>query len=297
VAQSSAELTQNVAQSSAATQEITAIMENMAEGAEEQVSSAEKSVSMVEQIVSNLDMATDRTRVVKQVSINAAQYSVLGNELIVKMIERMNAINQAVNNLSEIIEHLESQSDLIEKTFEAITSIAEQINLLSLNAAIEAARAGESGKGFGVVAEEVGKLSDLSNVSVREIKDINQKIKNNIVNAAQAMENGSKEVELGMKAVDETGKVFKNIFEAVNAVDSELKDVSAMYEKISNDTDHITRLFNDMAAIAKLSMDNSQNIATSSEEQMATVENILALSEILSKMADDLNTKTDDFIV
>jgi methyl-accepting chemotaxis protein len=297
VAQSSAELTQNVAQSSAATQEITAIMEDMAEGAEEQVNSAEKSVSMVDQIVSNLDMATDRTRVVKEVSINAAQYSVLGNELITKMIERMNIINQAVNNLSVIIEHLKSQSALIEKTFEAITSIAEQINLLSLNASIEAARAGEFGRGFGVVAEEVGKLAELSNVSVQEIKGINQKIKDNIISAAQAMEIGAKEVELGMNAADETGRVFKNIFEAVNAVDIELKDVSAMYEKISMDTNRITQLFNDMAGIAKVSMDNSQSIATSSEEQMATVENILALSEMLSKMADDLNNKTNEFVV
>jgi methyl-accepting chemotaxis protein len=297
VASSSKELTQNVAQSSAASQEITAIIEDMAEGAKEQVGSAEKSKTTVDEIVSNLDRAAERTMLVQKVSVNAAQYSMSGNELIVKTIGRMNTIHQAVDNLSSIIEHLEQQSDSIEKSFEVVSSIADQINLLSLNASIEAARAGEFGRGFSVVAQEVGKLSELSNASVQEISAINQQIKGNIADAARAMTVGIQEVQLGLSAVDETGKMFKNILESVTAVEHELQDVSKVYEQISSDTDHVTQLFSNMASIARLSMDNSQNISTASQDQMATVENVLALSEVLNKMADDLKQKTNAFIV
>ncbi|MCS6808645.1 MAG: methyl-accepting chemotaxis protein [Bacteroidota bacterium] len=141
-----------------------------------------------------------------------------GGDIVAETIRGMNTIAEVVTQSSNTVQELGRSSEQIGEIVRVIEEIADQTNLLALNAAIEAARAGEQGRGFAVVADEVRKLAERTTKATKEIAQTIQKIQQNTVHAVQAMQSGTKEVEHGKQAVSRAAEALERIIHRTGAV-------------------------------------------------------------------------------
>lgn len=173
-----------------------------------QVENMNESLEKSNQIIQSL------SEKVEQVFVTAAE----GQDVIQNTIKKMKSIQDSSNKTSEVIKSLQNHSGEIGQINAVITQIAEQTNLLALNAAIEAARAGEQGKGFAVVADEIRKLAYQSQASAKNIQDRIKTIQNEITVANHLIEEENEKVQLGIISVQQSEESFDVIGEYINEV-------------------------------------------------------------------------------
>lgn len=169
--------------------------------------------------------------------------------------------SQVVNGLSDSLNQVNQIVDLI-------NNIADQTNLLALNAAIEAARAGEQGRGFAVVADEVRKLAEQSAHASKDINELILKVLSESKRAVEAMTEGNKQVKVGALIAGEAGGKFHEIIALINQLVNQVQNVAAASEQVS-------------AGV--------QNVAATTEEQTAAMEEVSSATDQLASMATDLH--------
>ena len=187
------------------------------------------------------------------------------------MTENFATLNGTINDLIKIIHATSETVDEIKGITETINSISSQTNLLSLNASIEAARAGEMGRGFAVVASEVGSLATQSTAATQDISVLVETITKNIMDINSKADDCLRDMESCLSGVERSNHSFESIF----------RDVTNATEAISDITDGISRI-NDVAT----------GNAASTEEQVATVNEILELSEQIVTESDKISSET-----
>lgn len=166
-------------------------------GANEQADSASSVAAAIEQMLCNIQRVADNARDAQGISAHSEQLASNGGQVILGVVDGMSRIAEAVNQSSATISVLGQSSEEIHSIIQVINSIAEQTNLLALNAAIEAARAGEAGRGFAVVADEVRNLAARTSESTREITQMIERIRNSTAQAVSSMETGVERVSGG----------------------------------------------------------------------------------------------------
>ena len=185
----------------------------------------------------------------------------------------MTDINDSVLHLQEAIDKVGKASSEITNITNVIAGIADQTNLLSLNASIEAARAGEAGKGFGVVAGEIGQLAQTSADSVRDIENLIHEINDLVKDAVSQADGSAGNINESSRLVEDALKTFDAIFNNIDAVSGLVQQVIEKVEKVD---------------------DVASNVAAISEEQAASSEEILATSDTMVEQANHItdNSKT-----
>ncbi|MFS0870982.1 methyl-accepting chemotaxis protein [Paenibacillus xylanilyticus] len=221
-------------------------------------------------------------------ALSMEQRSHSGHEIMLQVIEQMNLISGAVKHTSESIRSLENRSNEISGIVNIITDIAGQTNLLALNASIEAARVGEEGKGFAVVAGEVRKLAEQSQESAKQIRSLIDEIQRDIMQSAEAMQLGSREVEKGSQVTRETGEFFGDILTATNKVASQIQDISSSTEEISASTQEMSATADELSASVSKAANSSKQIEQSIAEQEASMASIVSASDELSAVSKQL---------
>ena len=297
VAASSQQLQATSEQATRATEQISTAIQEVASGSETQVASSQQSAIAMEEVSSGIQRIAEFSAAVKDSAEEATTLSEEGYVSLQNAIQQMDSIESGTQATTVAIKKLIESSREISNIIDVITNIADQTNLLSLNAAIEAARAGEHGKGFSVVAEEVRKLAEQSRASANQIVELIVEIQNDTEIANKEMVGNIKEVDLGKKVIQKTGESFKQVLNAVRHVNVQIQEVSATSEQISTNTEEVTASVEGLALIAKAASEESQNVAASSEEQLASMEEITASSEALSKLAQDLQELVSKFKV
>ncbi|MCX7904993.1 MAG: methyl-accepting chemotaxis protein, partial [Caloramator sp.] len=195
VVATSEELTASAEQTEAAAEQIAVSMQNLASGSEKQMNISSEAVKIVTDISKGIEKVTNNLSIIAENSLNAYDKAEKGNVVIKNTINRMDNINEKVLAAGQTINELGKKSAEIGQIISVITGIAEQTNLLALNAAIEAARAGEHGKGFAVVADEVRKLAEQSANAAKKISMIISEIKDNIDISIETMAEGTSAVK------------------------------------------------------------------------------------------------------
>lgn len=297
VASSSEQLTASAEQSNKAVETIAEALQEVSQGIESQKNSVEHSVATITQMRNNSNEIAENAKVVSQNALETSEKTIKGNESIQTVIQKMTSINQAVTSLADSIKMLGQRSNDIGNIIGVITSISEQTNLLSLNAAIEAARAGEEGKGFAVVANEVRKLAEQSAQSASHITSLINEIQTETNHAIESMNEVVQEVETGIAIVTTTGTAFEEIEQSINGVTAKIQQVSNTTQQMNASTENVAQVIQGILTIAEKSASETQNVSASSEEQLASMQEITASAHALSKLADELQDLTSNFKV
>jgi methyl-accepting chemotaxis protein len=290
VAASSEQLTASAEQTSKATEQIAFTIQNVASGVEKQVQSVEKTAETIDQMSEGIQKISERAQNVSAIALQTSEKASEGGKTIQTAVAQMNTVNHTVERLAGIVKGLGDRSEQIGKIIEVISGIAEQTNLLALNAAIEAARAGEHGRGFAVVADEVRKLAEQSAQSARQIASLIATIQKETNEAVQSMETVLKEVETGTGAIRISGEAFQQIQTAVHEVAAQIQDVSASVQQMSAAAEQVVQSMQLVTQIAESAASGTQEVSAATEEQLASMEEISASAASLSKMAEDVQS-------
>ncbi|WP_462403005.1 methyl-accepting chemotaxis protein [Pseudomonas sp. Marseille-QA0332] len=181
---------------------------------------------------------------------DADQNAQAGGQVMQATIELIERVNQEIAGTAVVVRHLENHSTRIGKVLEVIRGIAEQTNLLALNAAIEAARAGEAGRGFAVVADEVRSLAQRTAASIAEIQQIIEAVQSGAVEAVKAIESGQQRSEEGAEQVVQAGRMLERITTSVEAIRDMNRQIATAAEEQTSVAEDISRNLIEITRIA-----------------------------------------------
>ena len=288
VAAASEQLTASADQSSLAINQVADSIVRVAGAATEQFTEVENATHQSEQLMKNMNTFTDTLSASSskiQETNNAAE---MGGKSVADAVDQMKIIESSVSDASTVIAQLGEESDKIGKIVDAIAAIADQTNLLALNAAIEAARAGEHGRGFAVVADEVRKLAEQSQTSAQEISNLIGSIQAKAQDAVHSMQDSVKQVQSGAGSVDGAGKTFKEIAIMVTDVAEGSERMEAIVAELVDSTDVITKSVDHINTKSREVAKESETVSAASEEQTATMHEIADASRSLAMQAQNM---------
>lgn len=295
VASASEELFASADQTAASTHEITASIQEMANGSESSLENTKEVARTMNEMAAGISNIAEAVNQVYDNSIHTTKEAKTGNEILEKTSHQMELINKTVQSSSGLIKELGIRSEEIGQIVQVITGIAEQTNLLALNAAIEAARAGEHGRGFAVVADEVRKLAEESKKSAEQITSLVLEIQNSTNKAVLSMNQCTNEMKAGIELVSDTKESFRKILDSAEHVSKQAQEVSAATEQMAASVEEVTTSISELETIAQNSFSITQSIAAGAEEQLASMEEISASSQSLSKLAEELQELVQKF--
>ncbi len=265
---------------SAAT-EIASSSEQMSRGAQQQTDQTSQVSSAVEEMTATIVETSKNAGEASGMAKQAANAAKTGAGVVAQTIEGMNRITEVVQTSAKTIQQLADSSDKIGEIIGVIDDIADQTNLLALNAAIEAARAGEQGRGFAVVADEVRKLAERTSSATKEIADMIRGIQRDTEGAVSSMKRGITEVDSGRSLADQAGESLNSILEYAQRVQDMIVQIASASEQQSSASGQIAL--------------NIEAIANVTKENAAGVEQAASAAEELSRQADGLNSMVSRF--
>lgn len=288
VASSSQELSASADESTKASEYISTTIQELAVGSDQQVESVENSRTVIKGMTEFAGRISSSAEKAAATADQTAKMSLEGTKAIDKVSAQMQSINETVVSLSEAFKHLTERSNEIGNITEVITSIAEQTNLLALNAAIEAARAGEQGKGFAVVADEVRKLAEQSAQSAEQITRLITIIQNDTKQTMNSVISATGEVKEGLVVVHEAGGAFQKIENSITEVVTQINDVTNLVKNLTAGTSEIETAISGVKEVAETAAGSTQTVSAATQEQLASMEEIAAASQILAQNAEEL---------
>ncbi|MCJ2147994.1 methyl-accepting chemotaxis protein [Bacillus sp. B19-2] len=288
VASSSQELSASADESTKASEYISTTIQELAVGSDQQVESVENSRTVITGMTEFAGRISSNAEKAAATADQTAMMSLEGTKAIDKVSTQMKSINETVVSLSEAFKHLTERSNEIGNITEVITSIAEQTNLLALNAAIEAARAGEQGKGFAVVADEVRKLAEQSARSAEQITRLITIIQNDTKQTMNSVISATGEVKEGLVVVHEAGGAFQKIENSITEVVTQINDVTNLVKNLTAGASEIETAISGVKEVAETAAGSTQTVSAATQEQLASMEEIAAASQILAQNAEEL---------
>ncbi len=217
-----------------------------------------------------------------------------GSNAVRLSVTGMQKIRDKVFETAAKIRELGDHSTEIGKIIQVIDDIAEQTNLLALNAAIEAARAGEHGKGFAVVADEVRKLAERSGKATKEIADLIGNIQRGTENAVTAMEDGTDEVEAGAKLAEDAGKALENILKTVEKTYDQVQSISAAAEEISASSMEVVNAMESVSSITEENSASTQELAAGGQQVSDTVSSVAGVARENAAAAQEIASSVEE---
>ncbi|GIN72735.1 hypothetical protein J14TS2_32100 [Bacillus sp. J14TS2] len=291
----SEELTQSAVEVKTSSEQVVSTMQELASGAEIQATSTSEVSSAMISLTNKVEEANKEGMQIQAKSKDVLQITAEGSQLMKASSQQMESIHQIVLESVKKVQVLDHQSKDISKLVSVIKDIAEQTNLLALNAAIEAARAGEHGKGFAVVADEVRKLAEQVAISLKDIDKIVNGIQNETSLVTSSLQAGFTEVEKGTTQIQATDGMLDQISDAMKTMVQTVGIVSTNLANIAEDTQQMNTSVEEIAAISEQSAAGIEQTSASTEETSGAMEEVAESSEQLAKLAEKLNQLVGHF--
>ncbi len=260
------QVAENTEQLASAATEISASAEQLSAGVKEQTGQTSQVSSAVEEMAASIIESTKNTTEATEKAMEAASKSQDGSRLANDTSTGMEEIVESSTVTSANIEQLAEKATAIGEIIKVIDDIADQTNLLALNAAIEAARAGEQGRGFAVVADEVRKLAERTTKATKEVAETIKGIQVDVANANTQITESKGIVDKGRNLVEQTGQSLQEIFQAVENVQEMMRLVSSAAEEQSSAAEEISRSVENVDRITKESANGTEQAAAAAEQ-------------------------------
>jgi methyl-accepting chemotaxis protein len=264
-----------------ASDEIASSMQEMAAGSEEQSQQTTEVAGAVEEMTKTILETTKNAETATEASKDYGNIAKEGGVVVRETVEGMNKIAEVVKQSADTVQALGKSSDEIGEIIQVIDDIADQTNLLALNAAIEAARAGEQGRGFAVVADEVRKLAERTTKATKEIAAMIKRIQKDTEGAVESMEKGTVEVERGRQLADKAGTSLTQIISGADKVVNIVSQVAAASEEQSAASEQISK--------------NVEAINNVTQQNSAALQQVAKATEDLDRLTEDLRKLVCNF--
>jgi methyl-accepting chemotaxis protein len=246
----------------------------VSEGSSSQNASTSHMAASVEEMTVSINHVADQAKTTSDQSNEVGSKAEAGQSVISHTVDSIHAIAGAVDNAAQDIKQLEAKGREIESVINIIRAVAEQTNLLALNAAIEAARAGEQGRGFAVVADEVRSLAARTATSTKEISDIINAIQNVSASAVKRMLEATEKVELGVEGAGKANDTMEEICRVATESVSLVADIS-----------HAIR---EQGAATNAIAQQVENVAQMVDENTQAANETASLANDLSNISDEM---------
>ncbi|KAB0442566.1 methyl-accepting chemotaxis protein [Lysinibacillus fusiformis] len=292
---SSKELSQSANEVNMGAEQVAITMNELASGAEGQAHHSNELTSLMERFTADLRETNQHGEHIHQSSVEVLGLTNEGSQLMTSSNSQMSKIDGIVQNAVEKVKNLDAQAQEISKLVVVIKDIADQTNLLALNAAIEAARAGEHGKGFAVVADEVRKLAEQVAFSVNDITSIVTNIQQDFDVVTSSLEDGYQEVKEGTNQIKATSETFTTISHSINDVVESVQLISSNLSKVTEDGQKMNSAIQEIAAVAEESAAGVEQTTATTEQTSSSMEVMAGKSAQLSTLALELKTLIAQF--
>ncbi len=253
--------------------QISSTADTMATSSQEQSAQTEEVASAIEEMARTITENANNAQRTAEMARQNRDVAKEGGEIVEHTVSKMSDIAKVVKESADNIEKLGESSKQIGEIISVIDDIADQTNLLALNAAIEAARAGEQGRGFAVVADEVRKLAERTTEATKQIADMIKGIQRDTENAVRMMQNGNAEVTNGIQLADKAGAALKAIVDSSTHLLDMISQIATASEEQAATGEQITK---NVAMISEVAQDTSRRITE------------------IAHSADDLSRLTDE---
>lgn len=271
-------------------QQLSASSEQMSKGIAQQVSKASQiATSSTEMSQSIVDIAKNASDMAS-FATEAVRVAREGEREVSKSIEEVNAIASVVNESSGLIVSLGSRSRQISEIVTVIKDIADQTNLLALNAAIEAARAGEQGRGFAVVADEVRKLAERTIKATLEISETIKAVQVDSDETKRSVENSFNEVTKAVECIKQVGESLNQIVDSIERASDQTTRIATAVEEQSVASEEVAKNVEEAAVIAR-------NIENMAEDIRVAMKNLVGMARELNKQVEGFSVKTDEDVL
>ncbi len=270
-------------------------MEELAEGAETQANSATELSEEMSQFLESVLVSQKEGQAIVSSTEDVRRVTKNGEELMSQSVEQMNRIDKIMANAVDQVKGLDEQSEEISTLVQVVKDIADQTNLLALNAAIEAARAGEHGKGFAVVADEVRKLAEQVTQSVAQITHIVSNIQSETDEVVASLGKGYEEVKEGTLQIDKTGDSFNEINLSIGNMVEGISNMANQLQEIAENSEKMNGLISDIAAVSEEAAAGIEESTASTQEASSSMDKIADNASELDVLAKVLNDQVAVF--
>lgn len=294
VAMGAAEQSNSALKAAGLVDHIHSAINQVADGARIQSARVGETAVRINELIDSIAQVSEAAKNVQEVVASASDIAIKGKDAVEETVAGMDRIKETVLDSSGKIQALGEKSGQIGEIIEVIDDIAEQTNLLALNAAIEAARAGEHGKGFAVVADEVRKLAERSASATREIAVLIKGIQSETMRAVKAMEKGTQEVASGSELAQHAGVSIQEMMRSIGQVVEQIGAVENSASQMAEASSQATKAIKEIAVISEENSSATQEVSMSTNQLVSEVDSVAATSEEAAATAEEVSASTQE---
>jgi methyl-accepting chemotaxis protein len=294
VAAGAQDTSDNAQQTNLAVSQLSSAVDGIARGAADQAIQVQAASATAIQMAAGVEQVAATANQVAEVSQQTKAAAQHGGQAVRETTAAMGVIRSMVGEAAAKVQDLGKLGEKIGVVVETIDDIAEQTNLLALNAAIEAARAGEHGRGFAVVADEVRKLAERSGRETKQIAELIQEVQAGTNDAVTAMQQGSTAVERGTAKATQAGDALQQILQAIDLTVSQIGEIAIASQQMAVGARSVTEAMQSISAVVEENTASTEEMAAQSSQVTGAIQSIAAVAEEQSAATEEVSASAEE---